>query len=371
MQENRALLIWLIFTVIAVGIGLDIQKKMAMSTHRTALAKQVQQRSLDIYTFSNKGAIMGAAIQMGLTSDTVKQLIAGKLPANDEHLQAELNTVIQQHHADSAFVVNRDGIVVGSHNRNPNLNSLGIPVKHRPYWIRGILGIPNVYPGVSMIDHERGLFFATPIYQTLSDLSPVIGVFVIRINATELDQKLQLEPQPAALTSPDGFIFASNQQNWIGKLSEPISLFQQQRLIATQQFADLFDKTPPEQLSLQLTQERVLFNEKTYAVGSAPVSWPDQRGSWRVVLLQDTADWLPLWQQLLLGCSITCGMMALYLIWQLQRKIKDDAIASIQANRDIPKKIQTTPTRYLQRTSSIHLPAQTKRQRAFSIYLCQ
>jgi len=338
MQENRALLIWLIFTVIAVGIGLDIQKKMAMSTHRTALAKQVQQRSLDIYTFSNKGAIMGAAIQMGLTSDTVKQLIAGKLPANDEHLQAELNTVIQQHHADSAFVVNRDGIVVGSHNRNPNLNSLGIPVKHRPYWIRGILGIPNVYPGVSMIDHERGLFFATPIYQTLSDLSPVIGVFVIRINATELDQKLQLEPQPAALTSPDGFIFASNQQNWIGKLSEPISLFQQQRLIATQQFADLFDKTPPEQLSLQLTQERVLFNEKTYAVGSAPVSWPDQRGSWRVVLLQDTADWLPLWQQLLLGCSITCGMMALYLIWQLQRKIKDDAIASIQANRDIQKK---------------------------------
>lgn len=338
MQENRALLIWLIFTVIAVGIGLDIQKKMAMSTHRTALAKQVQQRSLDIYTFSNKGAIMGAAIQMGLTSDTVKQLIAGKLPANDEHLQAELNTVIQQHHADSAFVVNRDGIVVGSHNRNPNLNSLGIPVKHRPYWIRGILGIPNVYPGVSMIDHERGLCFATPIYQTLSDLSPVIGVFVIRINATELDQKLQLEPQPAALTSPDGFIFASNQQNWIGKLSEPISLFQQQRLIATQQFADLFDKTPPEQLSLQLTQERVLFNEKTYAVGSAPVSWPDQRGSWRVVLLQDTADWLPLWQQLLLGCSITCGMMALYLIWQLQRKIKDDAIASIQANRDIQKK---------------------------------
>jgi len=338
MKETRALVIWLIFTAVAVGIGLNIQLQMTTSTHRSALAKQVQQRSLDIYTFSNKGAIMGAAIQMGLTSDSIKQRLEGVIPADDAHLQAELESVVQQYHADSVFVVSHEGIVISAHNRNPKLNSLGISVKHRPYWIRGILGIPNVYPGISMIDHERGLFFATPIYQTLSDQSPVIGVFVIRINAAELDQKLQLEQQPAALTSPDGVVFASNQPSWRGKLSEPMSHFQQQRLITNQQFADLFNKTTPEQLPFQLTKERIALNGKTYAVGSAPVSWPDQHGSWRVVLLQNTADWLPLWQQLLLGSCIACSMMAVYWIWQLQRKIKDDAITNIQENRDIQKR---------------------------------
>jgi len=163
MKETRTLFIWLIFTVIAVGLALDIQQKMVYSAHRAELTKQVQQRSLDIYTFSNKGAIMGAAIQMGLTSDSVKKRIAGAITPDDTDLQAELDAVLQQYHADSVFIVNREGIVVGTHNRNPQLNSLGISVKHRPYWIRGLLGIPNVYPGISMIDHQRGLFFATPI----------------------------------------------------------------------------------------------------------------------------------------------------------------------------------------------------------------
>ncbi len=338
MLKNRAFYLWFIFTLLVVGFGLYIQNQMANNTHRTILTKQVQQRSLDIYSFSNKGAIMGAAIQMGLTSDSVKQRIDGTIPPDDHHLKIELESIIQEYNADSAFIVDRHGLVIGSRNRDPKINSFGVSVKYRPYWKRGISGVSNIYPGISTVDYERGLFFATPIFQQQNKQSPVIGVFVIRINASELDRELSAETQPAALTSPDGFIFASNQSDWIGKLSEPVSQAQQQRLIDNQQFAGLFTKIMPSALPFQLNNDRIDLDGKKYAVASAPVSWPDEQGAWRVVLLQDTADWLPLWQQFFLSISIVGGMFALYWIWQLQRKIKDDAIARIQDSHDIEKK---------------------------------
>jgi two-component system sensor histidine kinase/response regulator len=338
MHKKYALFIWFFLTLLVVGFGLEIQSRMANNSHRAMLTKQVQQRSLDIYSFSNKGAIMGAAIQMGLTSDSVKQRISGAIPPDDHHLKVELESIIQEYKADSVFIVDHNGLVIGSRNRDPKVNSFGVSVKYRPYWAQGINGVANIYPGISMVDYERGLFFATPIYQMHDKKSAVVGVFVVRINAAELDRELRAETLPAALTSPDGLVFASNQTEWIGKLSAPVGKVRQQHLIASQQFAGLFTKIMPSTLPFQLNNDHITLGDKTYAVASATVSWPTQEGNWRVVLLQDTADWLPLWQRALLCISLVAGMFALYSIWQLQRKIKDDAIASIQDNHDIEKK---------------------------------
>jgi len=94
----------------------------------------------------------------------------------------------------------------------------------------------------------------------------------------------------------------------------------------------------PATLPSPLLSNYFLLNGNIYAVHSAPVSWPDQFNAWRVVILQDMSDWLPIWQRLLLAGVIVSIMSVLLWIWLLLLRIKEDAFTVIKAKQEAQAK---------------------------------
>nr|WP_321272201.1 response regulator [uncultured Tolumonas sp.] len=336
MEEKRApILIWLIITLLAVGFGVGLQKHLLEKEQYETQAKQVHQVMLDIQTISSRSPVMGASVLMGLISDSIKQRLDNQIPANDPRLKQEFVSVLQEYNADIAVVEDSTGLVVGYFNNNSAYSSLGVNVSYRPYWQRAIKGISNVYPAIGVADELRGLYIAAPVHRNMSNKSPVIGVYTVRVSAMLLDEKLKIQSSPALLVSPDGVVFASNRPEWILKLASPISETQRQRLVAEKQFKNLFRDSIPALLPFTLDKDKLTFEGKQYAVSSAALDWLDQQGQWRVVLLQDISGWLPLWQAALLAALIIVMMLIVRWAWLLQRQMEAETVAAAEAKQAI------------------------------------
>ena len=261
-DKHAPILTWLIITLLAVGLGVGLQKHLLEKEQNEIQAKQVHQLMLDIQTISSRSPVMGACVLMGLVSDSIKQRLDGLIPANDPRLQQEFVSVLQEYHADIAVVEDTTGLVVGYLNNNSAYSSLGVNVSYRPYWQQAIKGIANVYPAIGVADELRGLYIAAPVRRTMSNQSPVIGVYTVRVSATLLDEKLKTQTSPVLLVSPDGVVFASNRPEWILKLAAPITEQQRQQLIAGKQFKNLFRDSVPALLPFTLNKKSITFEGK-------------------------------------------------------------------------------------------------------------
>ena len=337
-DKHAPILTWLIITLLAVGLGVGLQKHLLEKGQKEIQAKQVHQLMLDIQTISSRSPVMGASVLMGLVSDSIKQRLDGLIPANDPRLQQEFVSVLQEYHADIAVVEDLTGLVVGYFNSNSTYSSLGVNVSYRPYWQRAIKGIPNVYPAIGVADELRGLYIAAPVRRSMSNKSPVIGVYTVRVSATLLDEKLKTQTSPALLVSPDGVVFASNRPEWILKLAAPLTEPQRQRLVAEKQFKNLFRDSVPALLPFTLNKKSITFEGKPYAISSAALDWADQNGQWRIVLLQDMSGWLPLWQAALLAALIIAAMSIVRWVWLLQRRMEAEAVAAAEAKQAIQQR---------------------------------
>ena len=193
-DKHAPILTWLIITLFGGGVRCRSAKASAGKEQNEIQAKQVHQLMLDIQTISSRSPVMGACVLMGLVSDSIKQRLDGLIHSNDPRLQQEFVSVLQEYHADIAVVEDTTGLVVGYLNNNSAYSSLGVNVSYRPYWQQAIKGIANVYPAIGVADELRGLYIAAPVRRTMSNQSPVIGVYTVRVSATLLDENSRHKP---------------------------------------------------------------------------------------------------------------------------------------------------------------------------------
>lgn len=229
----------LLITCLLILAGLFLQKAMNERQHTAALRQLTEKIRFDINTVSSHSTTMGAAILMGLISENAKKLLRHEIPGDDPALNAELRSLLSKYEANVALLADESGKIVTYYNElNPSLKATQ-KISFRPYWQLGIRGMHSVYPAVGTTDNGRGLYLAAPVHATTSASSDPIGVFVVRNNASQLDQTLADYPLPAMIVSADGVIFASNHPEWILKLSKPLSPSQQQSLQKNRQFGQL------------------------------------------------------------------------------------------------------------------------------------
>ena len=296
---------------VAVGAVL-IQRQVVFQQHARELKATADDITRQIQIDSTDGRVMGGAILMGLVEDSVKLLLAGELEADAYRLHVDFAAVLDQYSADTVFVLAGDGTTVAYLNKEGKAIGVGRNLRYRPYSRRALAGQANVYPAIGSNSHERGLYFAAPIYSGNSRDTPIAGVYTIKMPAAEIDRILTRTKDPVLLLSPDGVVFATNRNAWLFTMAGQLAPARRAQLEKDKQFGELFEGQGPLALPFELgTGKHASINGRGYALETTDLSWPDDGGQWRVVVMQDKGEWLSLWHQLLLAAA------CMFAIWLL------------------------------------------------------
>ena len=303
---------WATLALLIAVAAVLIQRQVVFQQHARELKATADDITRQIQIDSTDGRVMGGAILMGLVEDSVKLLLAGELEPDAYRLHVDFAAVLDQYVADTVFVLAGDGTTVAYLNKEGKAVGVGRNLRYRPYSRRALAGQANVYPAIGSNSHERGLYFAAPIYSGNSRDTPIAGVYTIKMPAAEIDRILAHTKDPVLLLSPDGVVFATNRNEWLFTMAGQLTPVRRAQLEKDKQFGELFEGDGPLALPFELgTDNHTSINGRGYALETTDLSWPDDGGHWRVVVMQDKSEWLSLWHQLLLAAA------CMFAIWLL------------------------------------------------------
>jgi len=304
---------WTGLALLVAASAVMIQRQVVFQEHSRDLRARADDIARQIQIDSTDGRVIGGAILMGLVEDSVKQLLSGELSADAYRLHVNFAAVLDQYNADTVFVLAGDGTTVAYLNKEGKAIGVGRNLRYRPYVRRALAGQANVYAAIGTNSHERGLYFAAPVYSGNSRDTPIAGVYTIKMAAAEIDRILVRSKDPALLLSPDGVVFATNRNEYLYMVSGQIAPARMAQLEKERQFGDVFAASGPLQLPFETRSSQTSIDGHTHAIASAALSWPDDGGQWRVLILQDRNQWLPVWHQLALaaGCMAAVWLFAM------------------------------------------------------------
>ena len=119
------------------------------------------------------------------------------------------------------YILNKDGIVTASSNRNDGDSFMGKDYSFRPYFINSIKGNPFVYMAYGVTSGRRGIYFTSPVYNPES--KNIIGVAVIKQEVDKIENEILFKHYPTHvkhkdfvfLVNEDGIIFISDHENML------------------------------------------------------------------------------------------------------------------------------------------------------------
>ena len=136
---------------------------------------------------------------------------------------------------DVCYLMNKDGLVIASSNRNQPDSFVGKNYSFRPYFTEAMKGNPFIYLGVGITSGKRGIYISQPIY-LMDSLRPE-GVIVIKVSPSEIEPLLKPYLKGyAMLCNKDGIIFMSTKKEWNLKSLWRISDRDQKRLKRSRQW---------------------------------------------------------------------------------------------------------------------------------------
>ena len=314
---THSLLAWLIVLVAATGSGFlssEIARRWLEHTRQSHLELMTRQRAGDIESQTLNGKKMGAMALVGLIDGNTKREARGELAANSQEALALIESISRAHQAEGAFIVGMDGMMKSSWRKGQV--TTGMDMRFRPYFQTAMKGKENVYAAVGTNSGERTLYFAAPVHEENNNESPVIGAVVMRAGV-EFLTPLLTSPQGdnALLLSPQGVVFASNREDWIGRLVGPASPERIKAIRDLKQFGKKFDDRDPELLPFTPNPGIIELDGVAQAVAKVPVKWNDPGGDWSLVLTEDLARSVPAALGVRIG--LTTVVLTVFFGWML------------------------------------------------------
>jgi len=284
----------------------------------------------------------------------LKTVLTGKSQPDNPELLALLSGVKDISNTSIIYVLDMDGSVVGCSPYGDNKSLTGNNYSFRPYFSRAKEGNHSIYPAQGVTTHQRGIYFSTPV-RLSSD--QIIGVLVIKMGIDDIDRTFARQQSPAALLSPSGVIFASNQPSWRFKLANPISDEAKAELHRSRQFAD--EKLP--NLEWDLSKNHITIKSINHALYRSQL---DVQG-WQVIVAHDETQQVALnsiQQQILLaGLSLTLILISaiVVLVHNIRRRQKSEKILASHQDT-LEKTIDLRTTELTKSNESLILASQAK-----------
>lgn len=351
--EQRRRQVWALLAIAAVACGLLIADMTRISGERYRLkllqntvqgaANEMMALVMNAQLVASIGAT--GIIDVGLWQD-------GK----DNTLLAKIGQALD---ADSVFIFNRSGIVNAAWNQN-STQSVGINISHDPYYREAMDNKNSVHATVHPGSGERGIYFSTPLR---TSTGRPIGALVAHTGLKRLNALLARKSDLALLVSPQGIVFASTREDWVGRLAIPARPERIADLQKSSPIGSLIATTESMALPLPGADDIVALEKLRHAVARSDVHWSDPDGAWALILGEDLArstDSAPsLWAGLGGGGAIFL-LGAIALIVLRQKRAREEAAINSQAVAEQQESLARNKTRITEASLRFQQTASTR-----------
>lgn len=181
----------------------------------------------------------------------------------------------------AAFALNDRGVVIASSNsEHPDDSLLGTNVSARPYFLDALSGRVGRHFAIGVNGRIPGYFVSHPIH----DGPQVIGVAVIKISLTPLEQTWSMVGAPALLADANRVVIDSSREEWRYTALTPLTLEQRVDQQLTRVYDDI--RIPDFPLAPRLDPVRESQFIDDWLVLARPLDGMD----WRVMLFLNLKD---------------------------------------------------------------------------------
>ena len=263
----------------------------AVLVHRVTLqrlASAVQQDNVQLaaQVDQSDGEIAGAMVVLGLLDPRIKAVLAGT-QTPDAALYEAFMAVIRQFQLDNMQVLDAQGTTLAYVDKEGSHDAVGRSRSVRSFVARALAGLSSRDPMISRTTGTRGIYMSAPVRAALSPQSPVIGMVVVRDGLDHIDRMLHQQADPVMLLSPDGLVYATNRQDWMLKLAEPLSQERELALRQSAQFGKLMATDRPATLPFVFDAGTARIDGVRYDVAEERLDWADEGRGWRLLLLRE------------------------------------------------------------------------------------
>ncbi|MCY0966803.1 sensor histidine kinase [Parathalassolituus penaei] len=219
--------------------------------------------------------------------------------------------------SENIFVLNMNGLAIGSSNHADANSFVGYNFAFRPYFQQAVLGEPGSYYAKGVVSTTRGYFFSAPILEN----GRILGVAVVKISLEELFAKQRREGHRYILVGYDSIVFAASEPEWELRSLQAIPESQLRSLRASRRYGnaslaplyrgDEFD--PLQSRNLILPSNAVSYR---YVVGRALI--PD--AGWQLYTLMPHSEILRRTLQFSAYYSLIFGLLVVWLMYWKKRQ---------------------------------------------------
>lgn len=131
------------------------------------------------------------------------------------------------------YLMDRTGVTQAANNwQDEQLSFIGRNFAYRPYFQQALQGATGRYSALGTTSGVRGYYVAEPVYQ----LGQVIGVVVVKLDVSVLEQRWRGARQQVVVTDADGVVFITTQPDWLYHTWLPLSATAQQQIRRNQRY---------------------------------------------------------------------------------------------------------------------------------------
>ena len=338
--------------ILSIGATLAGFRQIAMVQSRKDFVEETHKRAAELDRWILQSQIIGMVRSLGISSFAMSEVVQGGAIDSPE-LVEQLERVRQFASAAVVYVMDATGTVVASTPYGEKKEILtGKNYSFRPYFTEALQGRDVVYPGVGVTTNQRGLYYSAPVYCVCKQCtdeceadctSRIRGVVVIKMGLEAVDEFLEQYPDPVALISSQGVVFASNRLEWMygsaypedASFASPVSTIPQPGLSVSD--------SPAVPLPVNLAEQTVRLNQRHYAVEQSELALHDSVGNWKLICLADQSRWVPLSQT----ASIVITLTILYglgiVLFLVRRRQKAASLAAIESDRKLRTLMNNLP----------------------------
>jgi two-component system C4-dicarboxylate transport sensor histidine kinase DctB len=296
---------------VVAGAGVAWYSHASLARERLALLRlDAQRHAIETGALTLNGKLMGAIAVLGRLAPELRQAAtpSGGGAAEVSALLSNVARLHGQDGIDGIFVADATGLITAGWYASGE-SSVGLKIGFRPYFKTALAGRDNVYAAVSLSNKGRALYYAAPV---TVDASPA-GVIVARTNLERMDAVLANvgTGRHALLLSPQGVVFASSRQEWLGMVAGELTPEAIRKIREVRQFGAMFDRQTPHALPFRPVNGMGTVLGERYAMSLMPVEWHDPAGKWQLAVMEDLGQSAPL------AAAIIPAAMAALVAWLL------------------------------------------------------
>ena len=237
------------------------------------------------------------------TLPEIVDLVAHHDEHDRHHAIGALDTASVALGASFVYIMDRDGLVVGSSLEAGREILTGHNYAFRPYFVDAMEGGSGVYAAVGVTTLERGLYFSRPLREP--GQGRVIGVVVIKAGLDSIDALLAQAGPRTAVFSADGIVFAASRGDWLLRSALPLEPQRLEEIRRSRQFGH----APLEPLDAVLDSDAAVIGDAEFTVARSGLT---RLPGWQVVALDPFQSRYPLaaaQKNLIYGAAAIVGLL--------------------------------------------------------------